>query len=141
MNRRSSFNLYAVIIAIVSAEFILLLLFIRTDLSSLMEGVNKVTEDYMPMEEGSTPTENKVQEGKQDNAKGFQPSSAEEKNTSKAALWDPAMAKGSSYYYVEDDMLYHHVKGGAGGSFIYGPAPDFMSQNQKYYSPNGSTFF
>ncbi|MBY7141994.1 glucosaminidase domain-containing protein [Virgibacillus sp. NKC19-3] len=143
MNRRSSFNLSAVIITIVIAELVLSLLFIKTDPSFLMKGLNNVaTQDYMP-KETSPEIEDNIQEGKQDNetAEELQPPSEKEQKTSQAALWDPEIAEGSSYYYVEDDMLWHNVTDDEGGSFIYGPVPDFMSEGEKYYSPNGSTFF
>ncbi|MEN1969741.1 glucosaminidase domain-containing protein [Lentibacillus sp. N15] len=128
MNHRSSSNIYNVrgkfiyIVVIATVEIALLLLIIHA-YSDTEDGgsfyANMPVESSPPIEVQSTP------EKPQQKAK--EPS------------FDPDIIKSPTYYTVQDGMLSHHVT--ETSSFVYGPAADFMSEGQKYYSRNGHTFF
>ncbi|MCA0985203.1 S-layer homology domain-containing protein [Halobacillus yeomjeoni] len=54
------------------------------------------------------------------------------------------MVKDKSYYLSKNGLLYHKVYNAIterNYSYVYGPAPDFMTEGSKYYSWNGSTFY
>lgn len=53
------------------------------------------------------------------------------------SLINPLLQSGS-YYQVKGQLLWHTI---SAGSFIYGPAPEFLSQGKKYYSMDGHTFY
>lgn len=49
-----------------------------------------------------------------------------------------SLLQNGSYYQVKGNLLWHTV---SSGSFIFGPAPSFLSGGKRYYSLDGHTFY
>ncbi|WP_181833277.1 S-layer homology domain-containing protein [Bacillus taeanensis] len=62
----------------------------------------------------------------------------------KITLVPTKMIKERSYYYVSNNALYHKIyspiTASYVGTYLYGKAPMFMKEGERYYSWNGSTF-